>query len=236
MIKCWNNKWHVQTLTQKCHNLISLDFLILSLTQNFQIRPTRCGVLLSARERSSRHTATVSHKWSECFMFFSPSFWVLLSLMLRAYSHGAPRGSLNNPGWSLKRLRWSLNPVPLLPQTLLSSRVGLEGSYRGSWYYHFLPRVLPTVKTTGISYTKPPCRLWLLKVKTINSLYVHGYIWLFIETFLLELILSASWFVLNVDLWLVEDRTPECFSLCVYFILINIFLLCNIKKILDVRK
>lgn len=233
MIKCWNNKWHVQTLTQKCPNLVSLDFPILSLTQN-PFRFGQPGVECYCQHESGAAVIQLQFLINEVSVscFFSPSFWVLLNLTLRAYSHGAPRGSLNNPGWSLKRLRWSLNPEPLLPQTLLSSRVGLEGSYRGSWYYHFLPRVLPTLKTTGISYTKPPCRLCSLKSK----LLVHGNICLFIETFLLELIGSESWLVLNVDLWLVEDRTLEHFSLCLYFILINIFLLCNIKKILDVRK
>ncbi len=177
--KCWNKKWDVQTLTQMCPDLVSLDFPILSLTRN-PFRFGRPGVECYCQHETGAAVIQLQFLINEVSVSCPPlSFWVLLNIMLRAYSHGAPRGSLNNPGWSLKRLRWSLNPEPLLPQTLLSSRVGLEGSYRGSWNYHFLPRVLPTLKTTGISYTKQPCRLCSLKSKRlVHSTFtgIFGYL------------------------------------------------------------
>lgn len=213
-IKCRNNKWHVHILTQNCHYLVSLDFPTLSLTQN-PFRFGRPGVECYCQHETGAAVIQLQFLINEVSVsHFSPSFCVLLNLMLRAYSHGASSGSLNNPGWSLKRLRWSLNPEPLLPQTLLSSRVGLEGSYRGSWYYHFLPRVLPTVKTTGISYIKLSCRLCsLVSKRLVHCTVFQGF---------------SSWIHFVLSFWGYNSTL-----LCAFAILVSIFQLCTTKR--DIR-
>lgn len=64
---CMNCSAHAQLPAQQKQPAVlrNRSLLFYSLTQNLQVWSSRCGVLLSAWEWSSRHPAAVSHQWGK---------------------------------------------------------------------------------------------------------------------------------------------------------------------------